>query len=55
MNSAQFRFYEELNDFLPIEKRKQDFVFNFQGNPAVKDAIEAYRGSACRSRFDFSQ
>ncbi len=41
MNSAQFRFYEELNDFLPIEKRKQDFVFSFQGNPAIKDAIEA--------------
>lgn len=40
-NSATFRFYEELNDFLPIEKRKVNFVHHFLGNPAVKDTIES--------------
>ncbi|HHE54906.1 MAG TPA: twitching motility protein PilT [Caldithrix abyssi] len=38
---AIFRFYAELNDFLPKEKRQRDFVYHFWGNPAVKDAIEA--------------
>ncbi len=38
---AQFRFYEELNDFLPIDKRKTLFSYDFEGNPSVKDAIEA--------------
>lgn len=38
---ANFRFYEELNDFLPKEKRKIVFAYNFEGNPSVKDAIEA--------------
>lgn len=36
-----FRFYEELNDFLPPDKRKKSFDYSFKGNPAVKDAIEA--------------
>ncbi len=40
MNCARFRFYEELNDFLPPERRKKEFTFNFNGNPSVKDAIE---------------
>ncbi len=35
------RFYEELNDFLPTEKRKKDFVYHFTGNPSIKDVIEA--------------
>jgi len=39
--SACFRFYEELNDFLPVDRRKQSFVYRFKGNPSVKDAIEA--------------
>lgn len=39
-NVAQFRFYEELNDFLPLVKRKKDFVHEFYGNPTIKDAIE---------------
>jgi uncharacterized protein len=38
---AYFRFYEELNDFLPVGKRKQLFPYEFFGNPSVKDAIEA--------------
>jgi uncharacterized protein with PIN domain len=41
MNLAWFRFYEELNEFLPKEKRKQLFPYPFNGNPSVKDAIEA--------------
>jgi uncharacterized protein with PIN domain len=36
-----FRFYEELNDFLPKNRRKKPFVYRFTGIPAVKDAIEA--------------
>lgn len=35
------RFYEELNDFLPLNKRKRDFGFAFKYNQTVKDAIEA--------------
>jgi len=38
---AQFRFYEELNDFLPRHQRKHDILFSFTEHPAVKDPIEA--------------
>jgi len=38
---AEFRFYEELNDFLPKEKRKKPFSYHFRYNQNVKDAIEA--------------
>ncbi|MBN1997619.1 Mut7-C ubiquitin/RNAse domain-containing protein [candidate division KSB1 bacterium] len=38
---ALFRFYEELNDFIPLENRKKRFIYFFNGNPAIKDAIEA--------------
>ncbi len=41
VRSALFRFYEELNFFLPAERRKRDFPYFFKGHPAVKDAIEA--------------
>lgn len=40
-HTAEFRFYEELNDFLPAGKRKRSFDYSFTGTPAVKDAIEA--------------
>jgi uncharacterized protein with PIN domain/sulfur carrier protein ThiS len=36
-----FRFYEELNDFLPNSKKKSDINYQFSGNSSVKDAIEA--------------
>ena len=36
-----FRFYEELNDFLPEEKKKSSFVYEFEGNPSIKDTIES--------------
>jgi uncharacterized protein len=38
---ATFRFYEELNDFLPSGERKKDRIYGFKGTPSVKDAIEA--------------
>lgn len=41
MKHATFRFYEELNDHLPADRRKVDFVHAFSGSPAVKDVIEA--------------
>jgi uncharacterized protein len=37
---ATFRFYEELNDFLPSAKRKVDFSYTFKGTPSIKDTIE---------------
>ena len=41
MSSAQFRFYAELNDFLPTDRRQVTFVHPFDGRPSVKDTIEA--------------
>jgi uncharacterized protein with PIN domain len=38
---AEFRFYEELNDFLPAEHRKTGFRSPFFGSPSVKDTIQA--------------
>ena len=40
-SAADFRFYEELNDFLRPELRKRTFRHAFNGTPAVKDVIEA--------------
>jgi hypothetical protein len=39
--AAWFRFYEELNDFLPPARRKRRFRHSFRGRVAVKDMIEA--------------
>ena len=41
MPHAEFRFYEELNDFLPAGKRKLSISRSFIGTPAVKDTIES--------------
>ena len=41
MKTAKFRFYEELNDFLPKENKKISFTYHFSGKPAIKDSIEA--------------
>jgi uncharacterized protein with PIN domain len=38
---AEFRFYEELNDFLPRERRKQAFEYQCARRATVKQAIEA--------------
>jgi uncharacterized protein with PIN domain len=40
-HSAEFRFYAELNYFLPADKQKRSIVYRFNGNPSVKDAIES--------------
>ena len=40
-HDAEFRFYEELNDFLPQERRKRSFSHSFRGSPAIKDVIES--------------
>jgi len=39
--TAEFRFYEELNDFLPPAQRKQTRLYRFNDHPGIKDAIEA--------------
>src|ERR1035437_4058271 len=41
MGAATFRFYAELNDFLPVGDRQRDLVRSFLGRPSVKDQIEA--------------
>ncbi len=41
MPTAILRFYAELNDCLPGELRQRPFPYRFQGEPSVKDAIEA--------------
>ena len=41
MPKGIFRFYEELNDFLPKHKRKTDFEAEFKGKRSIKDMIEA--------------
>jgi uncharacterized protein with PIN domain len=35
------RFYEELNDFLPLSMQKRDIEYSFKINQTVKDAVEA--------------
>jgi uncharacterized protein with PIN domain len=39
---AQFRFYEELNDFLPAERRKTLLTHTFTRRASVKDMIESF-------------
>ena len=41
MREAEFRFYAELNDFLPRDRRRRPFVYRFTGTPSVKDTVEA--------------
>lgn len=41
MPKATFRFYEELNDFLPRHRRKTDFEVEIKGKRSIKDMIEA--------------
>jgi hypothetical protein len=41
MASAWFRFYEELNDFLPPAQRKVEFEHRFDRRASVKDMIES--------------
>jgi uncharacterized protein with PIN domain len=41
MPRATFRFYAELNDFLPPERRGRAFAAEFRGHETVKDLIES--------------
>ena len=41
MTQATFRFYEELNDFLPAERRRQSFTCECAQGATVKHMIEA--------------
>jgi len=41
MPKGIFRFYEELNDFLPKYRRKTNFEAAFKGKRSIKDMIEA--------------
>jgi uncharacterized protein len=41
MNRAYFRFYAELNDFLPPGRKMLTFAHSFEGRASVKDMIEA--------------
>ena len=41
MFRATFRFYEELNDFLPKHRRKTDFQALFKEERSIKDMIES--------------
>lgn len=38
---AHFRFYAELNDFLPTERRQVWFAHSFEGRASIKDMIES--------------
>ncbi|MBC8496971.1 MAG: Mut7-C ubiquitin/RNAse domain-containing protein [Anaerolineales bacterium] len=40
MPQATFRFYAELNDFLPRERQRADFAHAFDGHETVKHLIE---------------
>ncbi|MBN1348721.1 Mut7-C ubiquitin/RNAse domain-containing protein [candidate division KSB1 bacterium] len=42
MPEATFRFYQELNDFLPPERRKIQFMHHFRDRASVKDMIERF-------------
>jgi uncharacterized protein with PIN domain len=41
MKQAWFRFYAELNDFLPAAQRQTAFAHSFEGRVSVKHLIEA--------------
>jgi uncharacterized protein with PIN domain len=42
MPEARFRFYAELNDFLPRERRFTEFPYRFLDIATVKDRIESF-------------
>ena len=42
MKKIHLRFYEELNDFLPADKKKIRFEHKFIDRSSVKDLIESY-------------
>ena len=42
MPTATFRFYEELNDFLPNNRKKVDFEAKLNGRKSIKEIIEEF-------------
>ena len=38
---ATIQFFDDLNDFLSVERRGRETNFSFKGNPAVKHIIES--------------
>jgi hypothetical protein len=40
MTKAVFRFYEELNAYLPVDRRKRDFELEFEDRNTVRELIE---------------
>jgi hypothetical protein len=40
VKQASFRFYAELNDFLPPVRRATRFLYRFTGTPSVERLIE---------------
>jgi hypothetical protein len=42
MPTVIFRFYEELNDFLPNTKKKADFEATLNGRKSIKEIIEEF-------------
>ena len=42
MREAVFRFHDELNDFLPAERRNTEFPHKFMLPASIKDVIEAF-------------
>lgn len=40
IRTSFFRFYEELNDFLPSEYFKKEIPFTFRGTTSVKNAVQ---------------
>ncbi|MCB8983871.1 MAG: Mut7-C ubiquitin/RNAse domain-containing protein [Ardenticatenaceae bacterium] len=41
MQDASFRFYADLNDFLPPERQQAAFVYSFNNDQSIKHLIEA--------------
>lgn len=41
-STAWFRFYEELNDFLALNRRKRSFPHRFSRRASIKDMIESF-------------
>jgi uncharacterized protein len=42
MPTGTFRFYEELNDFFPNNRKKVDFEAEFNGKKSIKEIIEEF-------------
>lgn len=41
MPDITFRLYEELNDYLPLERRKGEFVISYAQPVSIRDAIRS--------------